>query len=65
MRRNFDLNTWKTKGRYHYEPVGKDGLTLLRKTEAVAFTNRQETVGLSYSSYSRGNEQMFSVPQPG
>ncbi len=65
MRREFDLNTWKTKGRYHCEPVGKDGLPLLRKTEVVAFTNRQETVGRSYSSYSRGNEQMFSVPQLG
>lgn len=23
MRRDFDRDTWKMKGRYHYEPVGK------------------------------------------
>jgi hypothetical protein len=44
MRREFDLNTWKTRGRYHYEPVGKSQLTLMRRTEAVAVNNRKETV---------------------
>jgi hypothetical protein len=37
MRREFDLNTWKTKGRYHYEPAGKR-LTLVSKTEQLPST---------------------------
>lgn len=45
MRREFDLKTWKTKGRYHCEPAGKSRLTLMNKRGAVAVNNRNETVG--------------------
>ena len=37
MRREFDLNTWKTRGRYHYEPVGKR-VMLVSKTEQLPST---------------------------
>jgi hypothetical protein len=47
MRREFDLNTWKTKGRYHSEPVGKSRLTLMSKRGAVAVNDRQETTNHS------------------
>ena len=38
MRRDFDLNTWKMKGRYYSHPVAQGGLTLL----ATDGRNRQE-----------------------
>ena len=43
MRRDFDLITWKMKGRYYCDPVGEDRLTLLRTREAVAVNNLKET----------------------
>jgi hypothetical protein len=47
MRREFDLNTWKTKGRYHYEPVGTSSLYADEKTGAVAVNNLKEAVNHS------------------
>jgi hypothetical protein len=44
MRREFDLNTWKTRGRYHYEPVGTSSLYADEKTGAVAVNNLKEAV---------------------
>lgn len=43
MRREFDLKTWKTKGRYHCEPAGKSKLTLMSQAGTVAVNNRKET----------------------
>jgi hypothetical protein len=44
MRREFDLNTWKTKGRYHYDPVSTSSLYADEKTGAVAVNHLKEAV---------------------
>jgi len=51
MRRDFDLATWKMKGRYYCDPVGQRRLTLARTREAVAVNIRKETGGQMRRSF--------------